>query len=579
MASAQTLFAVSGGGGGRGFNQIQSLGQAQPLGDYSPDVQAKLAQAERKRQIANLLVQRGMQGGPTTTQAGRFLVPRGIAQNMGDLATMLAGVYGNYQADQQAQEAIAEENRAYEQAIQGYKARISGITDQAGVAARPAIPAQPATTMTGQSEDENVYLPPTAAQPAVEAVPSSTAQKQQAILESLLQSRIPAVQRYGFQQQVALDADVAREEAREERLGKITHIDLGDRVALMRGDQIVQVLPKAADAKPLVLGPGQTAFSPTGQTIAGVPAATPADSWTVHEGGDGYMYRTNSRTGQSEPLLVNGRPMPVPIKEQANQPFATDKGFFQRGPNGTFVPVIGPGGDTLQPKPTPQAVHPVPIADPADRNKTIVVNANLKPGDPGYLIGEGPRATDIGKETLKATAAQQKASEKLRGLGDAIDLGRSLLSGVGVDPATGLPRIGLPTASGIGSLYDKGAAWFGAAPIGAQQAASLKAVEGDLVRMMPRMEGPQSNLDVMLYKEMAGKIGDDTLPIATRQAALATVEKLWRKYEPTGTANVPSPAAAGAKGGVVKITNDAEHAALPSGTIFIGPDGQTRKKP
>ena len=222
MGSAQALFAVSGGGGGRGFNQIQTIGQTQPLGDYSPETQAKLAQAERRRQITNLLVQKGLQGGPPATSAGRFIVPRGAMQNLGDLATLMAGLYGNYKADESAQAAIAEENKAYQEAIAGYKSRLAGVTDQAGVAARPAIPAQPATTMTGQSEDENVYTPPTAAQPAIEAVPASTAQKQQAILDALLQSRIPAVQRYGFQQQVALDADVAREEAREEQRARET---------------------------------------------------------------------------------------------------------------------------------------------------------------------------------------------------------------------------------------------------------------------------------------------------------------------------------------------------------------------
>ena len=44
------------------------------------------------------------------------------------------------------------------------------------------------------------------------------------------------------------------------------------------------------------------------------------------------------------------------------------------------------------------------------------------------------------------------------------------------------------------------------------------------------MEGPQSNLDQLLYREMAGKIGDRTVPVAEREAALQTVEGLLGKY-------------------------------------------------
>jgi len=45
------------------------------------------------------------------------------------------------------------------------------------------------------------------------------------------------------------------------------------------------------------------------------------------------------------------------------------------------------------------------------------------------------------------------------------------------------------------------------------------------------MEGPQSNADMILYREMAGQIGDNTLPVARRLTALGEVERLYRKYD------------------------------------------------
>ena len=49
---------------------------------------------------------------------------------------------------------------------------------------------------------------------------------------------------------------------------------------------------------------------------------------------------------------------------------------------------------------------------------------------------------------------------------------------------------------------------------------------------MPKMSGPQSDKDVLLYREMAGRIGDTTIPTAQRLKALETVEALHGKYAP-----------------------------------------------
>jgi hypothetical protein len=47
---------------------------------------------------------------------------------------------------------------------------------------------------------------------------------------------------------------------------------------------------------------------------------------------------------------------------------------------------------------------------------------------------------------------------------------------------------------------------------------------------MPKMSGPQSDKDVLLYRQMAAQIGDANLPIATRRAALNTVRQIQQKY-------------------------------------------------
>ena len=86
------------------------------------------------------------------------------------------------------------------------------------------------------------------------------------------------------------------------------------------------------------------------------------------------------------------------------------------------------------------------------------------------------------------------------------------------------------TSSGIGNMLDQAAGFVGYSTPGAQNAAKLKAIEGELVSKMPKMSGPQSDKDVALYKQMAGVVGDANVPLKTRQEALQTVKEIQQRY-------------------------------------------------
>ncbi|WP_343577937.1 hypothetical protein [Pseudomonas sp.] len=86
------------------------------------------------------------------------------------------------------------------------------------------------------------------------------------------------------------------------------------------------------------------------------------------------------------------------------------------------------------------------------------------------------------------------------------------------------------TASGIGAQMDNANRFFGRSTSGSQAAAKLGVLGGNMLMMMPRMEGPQSDRDVENYKLMVGKLGDPTIPAAERAAALDTIEALQKQY-------------------------------------------------
>lgn len=176
------------------------------------------------------------------------------------------------------------------------------------------------------------------------------------------------------------------------------------------------------------------------------------------------------------------------------------------------------------------------IIDPLDPRRMLQVDARIlahegmnkfieryKAGDARGVIGEGGRLGD--REKLNA-----KREFNMQGLGATLTEAENLLTGTATDPKTG-KKLAKPTGSGVGAGVDIVAGVFGKAPGGAAEAQRMKAIGGALTSKMPRMEGPQSDKDVALYKQMAADIGDPTKPREVRLAALQTVRELWQKYE------------------------------------------------
>lgn len=92
------------------------------------------------------------------------------------------------------------------------------------------------------------------------------------------------------------------------------------------------------------------------------------------------------------------------------------------------------------------------------------------------------------------------------------------------------PLIEVATGSQTGAAADKVAGWFGASLDGAKATAQLRVLQASLMTNMPRMEGPQSDADVLLYRQAAGEIGDPTVPRGLKKAALRTIQALQGRY-------------------------------------------------
>lgn len=120
------------------------------------------------------------------------------------------------------------------------------------------------------------------------------------------------------------------------------------------------------------------------------------------------------------------------------------------------------------------------------------------------------------------------------------------------------PLIDQSTGSLAGNIVDKAAGAAGYSTKGAQNIARLRTIQGALLGAMPRMEGPQSNYDVQMYKEAAGQIADPNVPAETRKAALGTLKSLQQKYaggaqKQRTTPQPPKPAAGGSGWGIKRL--------------------------
>jgi hypothetical protein len=157
-----------------------------------------------------------------------------------------------------------------------------------------------------------------------------------------------------------------------------------------------------------------------------------------------------------------------------------------------------------------------------------------RPSGPLLPAGSNPKVvadkTAAETEARTTTEAQSKRDFNMGGVTDIVDQADAILSGETK-----------PTSSRIGTAIDTAAALIGRAPEGAAQADQLKVLGGYLVSKMPRMEGPQSDKDVEVYRQMAADVGNSSLPIERRQAALTTLRGIVSKYDKAaGNSQSPS---------------------------------------
>jgi hypothetical protein len=147
----------------------------------------------------------------------------------------------------------------------------------------------------------------------------------------------------------------------------------------------------------------------------------------------------------------------------------------------------------------------------------------------------GTSVTPLSSAGQENDAAQARKAAEAVGAAEGAVQGGIVTKGANAVGAINLldladPLIDVATGSATGTARDAVAGFFGASTGGGEAIAQLKVLQAGLMTQMPRMEGPQSDADVKLYREAAGQIGDPQVPAPIKKAAVQTIRKIQQKY-------------------------------------------------
>jgi len=172
------------------------------------------------------------------------------------------------------------------------------------------------------------------------------------------------------------------------------------------------------------------------------------------------------------------------------------------------------------PQVAPQGAAPIPVVPTAAPRPMVPAAAP----QPGAMVPQTPINPAMAALTPKARneIAAKQTEQGIVGTKDAQSV-LNLMDGVEglIDKAHG---------SGVGNIVGGAQNFFGISSDKNAADAQLNALSGALVSKQPKMSGPQSDKDVLLYKQMAGDLGNPTLPASVRKAAAETVREIQRTY-------------------------------------------------
>lgn len=316
------------------------------------------------------------------------------------------------------------------------------------------------------------------------------------------------------------------------------------------------IMPTSDGGAQAIPGYGPAAAGIAGQTAQAQAAANAGFQLKEITGPDGQPRLVTAQ--QAAQMANGGMPQGAPSGPAApgmqGMPSAgpPNLGF----PPNTPVPQPTPGGqsrlDILQQE--QQQIAARPDTDPRKAGDMAAITREIAGAGgaqpaaaaPGIALqSDAQRAAQVGQvennlaldKSLRMNAQSPEAQQKVLDAGSVLGL-----------VSAAKPLLETATGSTAGVLRDSALSLIGKDSDSSKAAAQLAVIGGQLVSKMPKMSGPQSDKDVQLYREMAGRIGDPSVTSGNKLAALQTIQQLNEHYLAQNQGSMPAAAARAVQG-------------------------------
>jgi len=464
------------------------------LSDYSVE-QAKIDRARKYAELMQAQSQEPLQG----QMAGQFYVAPSWTQGAAKMAQALSGAYVEKKADEDTKKLAERLKTERDQADNRVFAAASGspnlATDPTRLAtARPQwmTDAQPDLVPTPPSREEirrntlaAAMSHPDMRGPALAAFLQQQTANPESAFAKIDPSKFTADSVTKFAQSGNHAVLVPRDKMDFQNIG-------GSLVGLnpFTGAQGVNIATS--------MKPGEVASNQLGRDRLG---------WDQYQFGNLSENQRQSQANDRARLANQG------IETQFNTGQGVGAPQFAGLPQNAPMQFTNTGGGAPAAPMPPQAPQQAPRPQMPQQPR-MAPGGMQRPAPQGVMPGITPKQqSEINAEQAKAAITGTKDANSVLNLMDGAE---AIL-----DKAHG---------SGVGNLIGGAQNFLGINSEKNQADAQLKSLEGALVSKQPKMSGPQSDKDVLLYRQMAGQIGDATLPADVRKAAMETVRGIQRTY-------------------------------------------------
>ena len=501
----------------------------------------ELSSIARRERMAQIMQQQALQPLEINSFQG-FQAPISPLQGLAKALQMYAGITAGDKADQSRAEIGKRMQTDAAQQIAGLE----------GTPAQPAIAPTPGTsfTPTGADFEDNPNLPIAASgnveiagtpgKEATPVMPLGDAEKRQRLIQILT----------GGNPYAAPAAKYMLEDMQKSGTGPLAEYKLYSEQAKARGET-----PLSIDQyKTRQIQAGRSVTNVNMPSGAPIPVERNGKLIYVQMGKDGKYVEVEgispptAQTPLAQELADAGITRDNPQFQELATAYINKKLTQVISPNAT---VVSPTGEKSQSTPAPSegtvnvTINGVTTAMPIAQAREL--NAKFKGAETGAV--EGARANfefvtvpDPKNPAQKILVPKsQVAAQSASGSPVVAEVDKKVAQGQSMIELAQRAQAILPSATS-GAISNLATMATDAAGIPTNKSAAdgqLKVISAQLVSNVPRMEGPQSDADVKLYRQAAADVANGNIPYQTRIKSLNTIIELNQKYAQGGAKPPP----------------------------------------